>query len=97
MIEHLERESLDFNCEMLLDATHCNTLQYSTTHCNTLQHTATHCSTLHGGAHGYQSVLQCVAVCCSVLRERGGGTHRYGVALVSRIDKIIGLFFKRAL
>ena len=29
-----------------LQATHCNTLHYTTTHCNTLQHTTTHCSTL---------------------------------------------------
>jgi len=59
---------------------HCNTLQHTATHCNTLQHTATHCSTLqHTAAYcntlrptglprRYNSVLQCVAVCCSVLQ-----------------------------
>jgi len=38
------------------------------------------------------SVLQCVAVCCTVLRKSS-----YGVALASRIDKIICLFCKRDL
>jgi len=54
------------------------------------------------------SVLQCVAVCCSVFMNhelhmslmKGVVTHvrvrqsSYGVATVSRIDKIIGLFCK---
>ena len=59
------------------------------------------------------SMLQCVAVCCSVLqcaaecysvlqsvRLLSVGVNvivYYGVALVSRIDKIIGLFCKRDL
>ena len=50
------------------------------------------------------SVLQCVAVCCSVLpsdlNRKGKGddglgravNHIYGVATISRIDKILGLF-----
>ena len=57
-------------------ATHCNTLQHTATHCNTLQHTATHvvhvvlsyvtwCMESCGVG---VSVLQSVAVCCSVLQ-----------------------------
>jgi len=60
-------------------ATHCNMLQHTAPHCNTLQHTATHCTRcvtyscfarVHLGSasgHAMCSVLQCVAVCCSVL------------------------------
>jgi len=46
------------------------------------------------------SVSQCVAVCCIVLQSiatHWSLAHCYGVALVSRIDKSIGLFCKRAL
>ena len=49
-----------------------HTLQHTATHCNTLQHTATY---LMGGSLHEQicalssaGVLQCVAMCCSVLR-----------------------------
>ena len=42
------------------------------------------------------SMLQCVAVCCSVLQflhvSKPPVATEYGVASVSRIDKIIGLF-----
>ena len=39
------------------------------------------------------SVLQCVAVCCSVLQCAVTMVVLYhGVATVSRIDKILGLF-----
>jgi len=57
-----------------LPSTHdvCNTLQHTATHCNTLQHTATHCThTMFATSRhclAYTSVLQCVAVCCSVLQ-----------------------------
>jgi len=57
-------------------ATYCNTLQHTATHCNTLQHTATHGNTRqHTATHGNTqnlemlSVLQCVAVCCSVFSK----------------------------
>ena len=63
----------------LYGAQNLNTLQHTATHCNTLQHTATHCNTLQHTATLYRaqdylyntdiqccSVLQCVAVCCSV-------------------------------
>ena len=55
------------------------------------------------------SGLQCATVSCSVLQclaaysDNGGRTrgrmysNPYGVALVSRVDKITGLFCKRAL
>ena len=42
------------------------------------------------------SALQCVAACLLVHNMQGGVWH-YGVALVSRIDKFIGLFCKRDL
>ena len=58
-------------------ATHCSTLQHTATHCNTLQHTRflpTHGVTtisrlpelLDLFLKEKSSVLQCVAVCCSV-------------------------------
>ena len=63
-------------------ASHCNTLQHNvtlcitlhrtTTHCNALLHIATHCNTVQEGTgcniSGGRNVLQCVAVCCSVLQ-----------------------------
>ena len=49
--------------------------------CSMLQYVAVCCS-----------MLQCVAVCCSVLQSVSQCGERYGVATVSRIDKIIGLF-----
>ena len=72
-------------------ATHCNTLQHTATHCNILvktrynlflfrlQHTATHCNTLQHTA---------------TLRVATVPFLSYGVATVSRIDRIIGLFCK---
>jgi len=56
-------------------ATHCNTLQHTATHCNTLQHTAYFGIFWHGVTPSMRdmtysvccSVLQCVAVCCSML------------------------------
>ena len=79
-----------------------NTLQHAATHCNTLQHTATckACVALHSGALVPKkpihielccsccSVLQCVAVRCNVSCTR----EPHGVATVSRIDEITGLF-----
>ena len=51
----------------------CNTLQHTATHCNTLQHTATHCSMWQCAISQNRldvedSLVQCVAVCCSVLQ-----------------------------
>jgi len=51
------------------------------------------------------SVLQCVAACCSVLQcvethkknNRKERSNVHGVATISRLLKIIGLFCKRAL
>jgi len=49
----------------------------------------------------YVSVFMCVCVCVKMIAAaclvRDTYTYRYGVALGSRIDKIIGLFCKRAL
>ena len=39
-----------YSVELVVPATHCNTLQHTATHCNTLQHTATHCNTLQNSA-----------------------------------------------
>ena len=52
------------------------------THCNTLQHTATHCNTLQHTAT-YCNILP------SIPKQAREG---YGVAIVSRLQKIIGLF-----
>jgi len=69
-------------------------------HVNIVLHTATHCNILHYDMLQCValccSVLHCVAVCCSVL-HCVARNRTYGVALVSRIDTIIGLFCKRAL
>jgi len=43
------------------------------------------------------SVLQCVAVCCSVTADGPAVSVSYGVASISRLLAIIGLFIKRAL
>jgi len=61
-------------------ATHCNALQHSAIHCYIVQHTATHEITLASVADeiteaarvvlGYRTLLQCVAVCCSVLQSK---------------------------
>jgi len=45
----------------------------------------------------YCSLLQSVAVCCCVLHSCAVFLIRYGVATLSRIDKMIGLFCKRDL
>jgi len=63
--------------------THFNALQRIATHHNTLQHTATHCNT-----------MQHTATHCNTLQYNKTEASWYGVALVSRIDKIIGLFCK---
>ena len=59
---------------------HCNTLQHTATHCNTLQHIATHWYT-----------LQRTAAHCNTLQHTA---PHYGVAMISRLLKIIGLFCK---
>ena len=60
--------------------THCNTLQHTVLYCTTLTtHAATYCNTMqhstlqHTASHYNtrdlrQQLLQCVEVCCSVLR-----------------------------
>ena len=65
-------------------ATHCNTLQHTATHCNTLQHAnltgyqwcfaflsqaPRSCDASHSML-SVCSLLQCVAVCCSLLQCR---------------------------
>jgi len=68
------------------------TLQHTATHCNTLQHTATHCiSTISSTARW--------ATRTSELSWNGlfVEIEWYGVATISRLLQIIGLFCKRAL
>jgi len=72
--------------------------------CSMLQYVAVCCSILQCEVEHiwYDSiVLQCVAVCRSMLQyvAMWGRTYlvRCGMASVSRIDKIIGLFCKRAI
>jgi len=79
-------------------ATHCNTLKHTATHCNTLQHTATHCHTVS------LSPSWCICILCvyhvvwkESFQEPFPSPSYYRVATVSRIDKILGLFCKRAL
>jgi len=80
-------------------AAYCSVLQHVSARCSVccsvLQQVAVCCSVLQCVA-ACCSVLQRVAACCSVLFVLLTGND-YGVALVSRIDKIIGLFCKRAL
>ena len=79
-------------------------LQWVAVSCSALQRVAVCCSVLQwvvklgvGHLHRLQSiVLQWFQVCCSVL-QWATRMAQYGVALVSRIDKIICLFCKRAL
>jgi len=92
-------------------ASYCNTLQHTATHCNTLQHTvlewclggyvvytedifvfAQKIST-NSGEKPCIPVVVC-AMCCSALEGLSSG---YGVATISNLLKIIGLFYKRAL
>ena len=88
MISHIHDESCV--CEALQHtATHCNTLQHTATHCNTLQHTATHCNTLC-----ICDIMLCVYMTSWMSRV---APQTYGVATISRLLKIIGLFCKRAL
>jgi len=66
----------------------CSALQCVTLCCSVLQCVAVCCS-----------VLQCVAVCCSVLQcndddEDVEWRLSYGVATISRLFEIIGLFCK---
>ena len=90
-------------------ATHCNTLQHTATHCNTLQHTATHCNTLKQLVYASQlsaqlrqtakhwNTLQHTAshaTDCQTLQHTATGWHCYGVATISRLLKIIGLFWR---
>jgi len=86
-------------CITLQHTAHCNILQHNATlqqkighsighillimRNGSIQHTATHCNT-----------LQYTAIHCNTPLNKIIG---YGVALVSRIDSIIGLFCKRAL
>ena len=55
------------------DDPYWNTLQHAATHCNTLQHTGRHMGSDDPLAHFnqllLQGVLQCVAMCCSVLQR----------------------------
>ena len=78
-------------CQLQCVAVCCSTLQCVAVCCSVLQCIAVCCS-----------VLQCVAVCCSerdsLFREYLPLVHMcYGVAMISRLHKIIGLICKRAL
>ena len=72
--------------------THCNTLQHTATHYNTLQHTAAHCNTLQ-----HTALLDFMCVRERVLFFVWRLPTSNGVATISRLLKIIGLFCKRAL
>ena len=73
-------------------ATHCNTLQHTATHCNTLQHTATHCNTpQHSATH---SPIQSIWI-RSIYAFAFTPQYTYGVAAISRLLKIIGLFCRK--
>jgi len=67
------------------NATHCNTMQRTATHCNTLQHTMRLIVSLSEPFES--SVLQCVAVRCTVM----SGT------LLQNVVSFMGLFCKRDL
>jgi len=82
-------------------ATHCNILQHTATHCNTLQRTATHCITLQHTEH----IVRIGSSLCETIRypeslrvlidRETVAVHRlsrYGVATISRLLKIVGLF-----
>ena len=69
-----------------------NTLQHPATHYITPQHTTT---TAHSSETLQHSVTRCNKHSATLALQHA--TTHYGVALVSRIDKIIGLFCKRAL
>jgi len=87
-------------------AGYCRVLQCVAECCSVLQ-CITMCCTVSQFVLNFCSMLQCVAAYCSVLQcDLDSDIHEavslpsyqsYGVALVSRIDKIIGLFCKRAL
>ena len=69
-------------------ATHCNTLHLTSSLCSTLQHTTTRCHT-----------LQHAATRCNTLQPTATRyiSLYYGLATISRLLKIIGLFCKKAL
>jgi len=74
---------------MCITVTHCNTLQQPKSPC---KHSATHNNTrLH-----QDTAQMCLYVCICMCMRACSSVFRYGVALVSRIDKIIGLFCTRA-
>ena len=72
-------------------ATHCNTPQHTATHCNTLQHTAT----LPPITWLLWRVLMWTWIIGSLTLPKI--RLDYGVATISRLLKMIGLFCKRAL
>jgi len=84
-----------------LRCTHCTTLHRTATHCNTLSQRyqgglpLSRVSTVVQWVAVCCRVLQWVAVSCSVLQclyPYGCLSRHYGVATVSRIDNVIGLF-----
>jgi len=66
---------------------HKETLQHVAAHCNILQHTATYCNKYVDLLATYYQICADPDMCVS--------TH--GVATISRLLQIIGLFCKRAL
>jgi len=81
-------------------ATHCNALRRTATHCNTLRHTATHCNTLRSGVDtlSFAIIRPFSPSPPPPTHTRNRQSYRcYGVATISRLLQIIGLFCKRAL
>ena len=77
------------------NATHSNTPQHTATHRNTPQHTA---SVIHVVITGHRHVFVTATVNKQCSSPFSSTVNKcYGVASVSRIDKIIGLFCIRAL
>ena len=89
-------------------ATHCIILQHTATrcnaadahrrhtakHCNAPQHTATHCNTLQHSRRSPIDQLEGAWIGSGAAVQQNSWC---GVALASRIDKIIGFFCKRVL
>jgi len=80
-------------------AKHCNTLQHTATHCNTLQHTATNLLSRPGWFEGEYAAQVFLAPAidghkclCGIMDDLQIWVVNYGVATISRLLRIIGLF-----
>ena len=85
-------------------ATYCNILQHTATHCTILPHTAAHCSMNENG--NLQAIVEeefNKRMLVNIVKDYAHRytcyilINRYGVATISRLLKMIGLFCKRAL